>query len=68
MVYEKVRELCDENGVTIYELEKKCGLSNGVIQKWKKANPTLKNIEKVALYFGKPVDYFCDENKGEPIK
>ena len=64
MVYEKVKELCKENGTTVFALEKECGLSNGTIRKWDKASPTLKNIEKVAAYFGKPLDYFSEKEGG----
>ena len=65
LIYEKVKELCEENGITIFALEKECGLSNGTIRKWEKASPTLKNIEKVASYFGKPLDDFSEGNEKE---
>ena len=59
MVYKKIKDLCDETSITISALERECGLSNGAIRKWEKVSPTLKNLEKVAAYFGKPLDYFC---------
>ena len=48
MVYERIKKLADEKGISIYALEKKAGLENGAIGKWRESSPTLKNLQKVA--------------------
>lgn len=48
MVYEKIKKLADEKGISIYALEKKAGLENGAIGKWRKSSPTIANLQKVA--------------------
>lgn len=56
-ITERIRSLCEENRITIMQLESELGFSNGAISKWKKSSPKVANLEKVAQYFGVPVDY-----------
>lgn len=50
MFYEKVRQYCEQNKLTIMGFESLCGLSNGSVSKWKDGSfpsiPTLKKIEE----------------------
>lgn len=48
MVYENVKKLCDEKGISISQLEKDAGLSNGSIGKWKKFIPKADSLQAVA--------------------
>ncbi len=48
LVYEKIKKLADERGISIYDLEKKAGLKNGAIGKWRKSSPTITSLQKVA--------------------
>jgi len=48
LVYDKVKKLADERGISIYALEKKAGLPNGAISKWKESSPTLKSLQAIA--------------------
>ena len=48
MIYERIKKLADEKGISIYALEKKAGLKNGAIGKWRKSSPTLESLEAVA--------------------
>ena len=50
--YEKIKKLADERGISIYALEKKAGLQNGNIGKWRESSPTLKSLEAVANALG----------------
>ncbi|MBC2318749.1 helix-turn-helix transcriptional regulator [Listeria booriae] len=55
MLYNTIKEMADEHGVSIYRIEKDSGLSNGTIGKWgKTANqkPQAENLKKVADFFG----------------
>lgn len=56
-ITERIRSLCEENRITIMQLESELGFSNGAISKWKKSSPKVANLEKVAQYFGVPIDY-----------
>ena len=48
MVYENVKELCDKKGISITQLEKDAGLSNGSIGKWRNCVPKADSLQAVA--------------------
>lgn len=52
MVYENVKELCKEKGISISALEREAGLGNGVIAGWKTASPNLNSLQAVAKALG----------------
>lgn len=52
-----IKLLCLENDITIAELEKELGFSNGAISKWSNSSPTSDKIVKVAVKFGVSADY-----------
>lgn len=60
MIYEKIKNLTEKNGISIAALEKKLGIGNGTIRKWNEVSPTLENISKVARYFGVSIEYFLE--------
>lgn len=47
--YEKIKQLCDSKGISIYRLERDCSLSNGSVKKWTNSSPNLEAIQKVAI-------------------
>lgn len=61
MIYEKIKRLCIEKGVTIYRLEKDLEFSQSTIIKWKTSVPAADKLKKVADYFGVPIEYFLEE-------
>lgn len=63
MIFEKILGLCDQRGVSLSRLEKDCNLGNATVRGWDKSSPKVENLQKVADYFGKTVDYFLKEEK-----
>lgn len=55
MIYDKVKSLCEKQGISIRECELRAGLGNGVIAGWKKSSPRLDNIQSVANILGVPL-------------
>lgn len=51
-IYDKIKELCDERNLPIYELERQAGIGNAVIRKWNEASPNLASLLKVAKVLG----------------
>lgn len=51
-MYERIKALCEERGLTIKELERMAGIGNGTIGKWASAKPNLESLEKVAHALG----------------
>lgn len=62
----RIKELCRANGITIKELEKRCGIGNGIIARWEKSSPTVANVQKVARYFSVSVSELLGETKNAP--
>lgn len=60
MIYDKIKELCKNMGISVNQVEKKLNFSNGMISKWGKSEPTATNLKKVADFFGKPIEYFLE--------
>lgn len=50
MFYQKVVEYCSQNKISIYDFEKKCGIGNGTVGRWKDDNskPAITTLEKIA--------------------
>ncbi|EEJ39802.1 helix-turn-helix domain-containing protein [Limosilactobacillus vaginalis] len=54
---DRIKDLANKHGITIAELERKTGISNGQISKWNVRSPKTENLEKVANYFHVSLDY-----------
>ncbi len=56
MTFEKVKILAEKKGMSIRELERQAGLSNGAISKWRKSNPNVDSLKAVAVVLKVKVD------------
>lgn len=54
---ERIKKLCEEKKITIAELERKTGISNGQVRKWDKTTPGSDKLTLIADYFDVSVDY-----------
>lgn len=59
---EIIKNLLRSKNMTIAELERALGFSNGTIGKWDKQNPSIDKLTKVADYFNVTTDYLLDRN------
>ena len=48
MIYDKIKQICEEKGVSVASVEKKANLSNGAISKWIKSAPKADKLKAVA--------------------
>lgn len=64
-IVQKIRYLCQREGITVAELERRIGLSNGQITKWRKQIPGIYKVNLVADYFDVSVDYLLGREKEE---
>ena len=55
IIYENIKALCAEKGVSIAAIEKESGVGNGVVGKWRESAPTLSTLEKIAKALDVPV-------------
>lgn len=58
---ERIRELCEEQGKTLFSLEKECGFGNGTINKWDKNSPSVSRAWAVAKALNTTISYLIGE-------
>lgn len=64
MIYDNVKKICDERGISIMSVETACELGNGTISKWKVFLPKTGNLMKVSEYLGVPLNtLLCGEDE-----
>lgn len=63
---ERIRELCSQWNTNFAEIERKLGIGNGIIARWKKSKPRADTLKKVADYFNVTVEYLT-EGKKTPV-
>ena len=64
MIYNKIIKYCNENSLSISAFEKKCGLANGTVGKWKDGgNPSLETLHKIVLATCIPIDEWMKESE-----
>lgn len=60
-LYEKIKNMCDKEGISIAHLERETGISNGQIKRWAKSSPSVENLKKVANYFNVSLEFLADD-------
>ena len=55
--YEVIKQLCDEHGIALTALEKELGFGRGSLGKLKSGGTSAKRLQKIADYFGVPINY-----------
>lgn len=56
MIYNKIRQLCADKGISTREIERACGLGSRSIENWKDHSPSVANVKAVADFLGVTVD------------
>lgn len=68
MLFNKVKQLCEEKGISIYRLEKETGLSKGSISKWGESEPAASKLYAVAKLLGTTVEKLLDDESNGKTK
>ena len=48
MIFNNIKKICDEKGISIFQLEKEAGFGNGTISGWKESMPRIDKLQAVA--------------------
>lgn len=57
MIYDNVKRICDERGLSLHALEQQAGIANGLIDDWKDGgNPKISTVMKIAQTLRVSVD------------
>ncbi|MBC1292229.1 MULTISPECIES: helix-turn-helix domain-containing protein [Listeria] len=55
--FERIKDLCTKQQISISELERKLNFGNGIIRRWSTSAPNSDKLERVANYFNVSTDY-----------
>lgn len=68
-MYKKFETLLDVKQITPYKVSKDTGISTATLSDWKngRSKPKADKLLILAKYFGVPVEYFLEPEKGENI-
>ena len=56
MIFDNIKTMCEERGMSISALERKAGLGNGTISGWSESSPRLEKIMAVANVLGVTIE------------
>lgn len=56
-VFERIKKLCQDQGITLQTLAEKTDMSINSLYKWKTSKPSIDKLEVVADYFHVSTDY-----------
>ena len=65
MLFEKVKALCKERGISIAALEAETDIGNGTIGRWRESSPKVSTLKKVANYLGCSIDELLTDSEGD---
>lgn len=60
-LYDTIKGIAEEKGVSVYRIEKDLKLSNGQISKWNKVTPYSITLYRVAQYLGVSIEDILEE-------
>lgn len=56
IIVDSIKKLCKDRNITVSQLEKEIGLSQGLVSKWMNTTPSLDKIVDIADYFHVSID------------
>lgn len=67
MIYQKVKQYCGKNNISIAAFEKRCGIGNGTVSRWEngESNPSLSTLTKMEKATGIPVSDWISVESAE---
>lgn len=61
MIYDKIKGIASEKGISIYRIEKDLDLGNGAISKWKNSSPSATTLKSIANYLNVRLEQLLEE-------
>lgn len=62
-MYEKIKQFCDEKGISIKQFESICGTSNGYMDKLRTSQPGVRIAKRIAQVMGITVDELLKDDE-----
>jgi len=61
VIYDKIKEIASEKGISIYRIEKDLDLGNGAISKWNNSSPSATTLNSIANYLNVRLEQLLEE-------
>lgn len=61
VIFENIKKICKKKKISISQLEKLAGLSNGSIYKWNTSVPKVDSLQKVAIILKVKIEKLLEE-------
>lgn len=61
MIYDKIKEIASEKGISIYRIEKDLNLGNGAISKWNNSSPSATTLNSIANFLNVRLEQLLEE-------
>jgi len=65
VIYDKIKRICNEKGISVAFVEGKAGLSSGAICKWNESTPSANNLNSVAKVLDVKIDELLVDDGAE---
>lgn len=65
MLYDNIKALCKERGISISYLESHLNFPRSSICKWNENEPGIRKVQKVSEYLKVPIERLLDQEGGE---
>lgn len=59
-IYNNIKAVCKEKGITVSALEEELKFTRGSIYKWSKHCPSAEKLRAVSKKLDKPIEYFLE--------
>ena len=59
-LYEKIKRIAKDRGISVREVERRCGFAYGTLQRWSKISPMVDKVWKVSRVLNVTVDELMD--------
>ena len=66
-IVERIKEKSEKKGINIATLEKKLGIGNGVIRRWKDRKPGAEQVYKVAICLNTTVEWLLTGKESDNL-
>lgn len=63
LLYDNIKKICENQGISISELEKNLGFSRSYICKWNENEPGVRKVQKVADFLGVPIEELLENRR-----
>jgi len=61
VIYDRIKQIASDKGISIYRIEKDLNLGNGTISKWNISSPSATTLNSIANYLNVRLEQLLEE-------